>query len=204
MKLFNSLCLFVTFGLLLSFSSCTSEAELIIEDSEIDKLTLFVDEANTIAEQYEDLTGPIGSEIFGNNKTAVCGNEHVFIGPCIWAIDDIVEALGYRDIGEINEWFIESGKILYDIRSKNKDFKTQTEFTTEVACLIAPEIQTRSQENSCYKKNLVGLLNGALNGGNSHSTNYYKSKSLTTEQMYEVGSSFYKIWRYMVNSDKCK
>lgn len=204
MKLTTFNYLFATISSLLILSSCADKApELVIQDAEIDKLTVFVDEANAISQQYNELTGPKGSEIFGNNKAAVCGNEHDFIGPCIWAIDDIVEAIDFRGINEFNQWFIETGALLYDIRNKNKDFESHTEFNTEIACLIAPEIQTRSKDNDCYKSNLVALLNGALNGGISHSTNYYNNESLTKDQMYVVGSSFYKIWRYMVNMDKC-
>jgi len=192
-----------SFCLLLMLSSCSSEAELNIQDSEIDKLTIFVDEANIIAQQYEDLEGPKGSEIFGNNKSAVCGSEHVFEGPCIWAIDDIVKALGYRDIDDINKWMLDAGDILNKIRKNNKDFETDSEFINEVACLIAPEILTRSKDNTCYKDNLVALMRGALDGGKSHRTNYFNNNGLTKEEMYMLGSSFYKVWRYMIDSSKC-
>lgn len=203
MKITHYIQLFAFISCLFLFSSCSNEVELNIQDSEIDRLTAFVDEANTIAQQYEELAGPKGSEIFGNNKTAVCGNEDEFIGPCVWAIDDIIEELDYTGINEINQWFLETGELLYDLKKKNSEYETQTEFITEVACLIAPEIQTRSQDNACYKANLVALLKGALDGGSSHTTKYYNNREISNEQMYEVGSSFYKIWRYMVNSDKC-
>ncbi len=204
MKLKGYLQYIALFCFILILSSCSNEAELNIQDSEIDRLTIFVEEANTIAQHYEDLKGPKGSEIFGNNKAAVCGNEHDFIGPCIWAIDDIIEEIGYRDMQEINQWMLNAGALLREIRKNNKDFESQSEFITEIACLIAPEILTRSQDNLCYKKNLEALLKGALDGGNSHTTNYYNSKKLTEDEMYVVGSSFYKVWRYMLNSSKCK
>ncbi len=204
MKITHYIQLFAFASCLLLFSSCSNEAELIILDSEVDRLTAFTNEANLIAQQYEDLAGPKGSEIFGNNKSAVCGNEHVFIGPCIWAIDDIVEELGYSDIIKINQWFLETGELLHDLKKKNSEFENQTEFVTEIACLVAPEIRARSQTNSCYKTNLVALLKGALDGGRSHTANYYNNREIPKDEMYVVGSSFYKIWRYMVNSDKCK
>lgn len=203
MKITKYIQLFAFVSCLIIFSSCSNEVELIILDSEVDQLTSFADEANAIAQQYQELAGPKGSEIFGNNKAAVCGNEHEFIGPCIWAIDDIVAEIGYTDISKVNQWFLETGALLYNLKKKNSEFDNQTEFITEIACLIAPEIQTRSQENSCYKTNLVALLKGALDGGSSHTVNYYNDRDLSKDQMYEVGSSFYKIWRYMVNSDKC-
>ncbi len=202
MKIKTNLQLFYASCFILMFSSCSNELELNIQDLEIDRLVSFVEEANLIAQQYEGLTGPKGSEIFGNNKSAVCGNEHDFIGPCIWAIDDMIKELGYRDVGEINQWMTDTGVLLYGIKKKNEDFETQTELINEIACLVAPEILTRNQDNTCYKDNLVALLNGALNGKNNHTTNN-NGKTLTKDQMYQVGSSFYKIWRYMVNSDKC-
>lgn len=204
MKYNTNLLLFFTLALFLSMGSCGVEAELIIKDSEMDRLTAFVDEANRIARHYEDLQGPKGAEIFGNNKAAVCGNEHDFIGPCIWAIDDIVEALGYRDIGQINDWMLDAGGLLYEMRKVNQDFDSQSEFINEVACVVAPEIMTRSNDQSCTKTNLKALLKGALNGGSSHTTKYYHDRDLSEEEKYVIGSSFYKIWRYMVNTAKCK
>jgi len=203
MKMHYTTQLFFAICLGLIFSSCTNEAILNIEDSDIDRLTIFVDEANEIAQKYDDIKGPKGSEIFGNNKSAVCGSEHIYEGPCIWAIDDIVVLLGYRDIGDINQWMLDAGAVLYEVKKKNKEFENDTEFLNEVACRIAPEILTRSEDNNCYKRNLVSLLRGALDGGSSHTTNYFNNRELTNEQMYEVGSSFYKIWRYMLNASKC-
>ena len=196
--------LFAFFAIILTFASCSSEQELKIEDSEFDKLTAFVDQANVFAHQYDELTGPIGSEIFGNNKAAVCGNEHDFVGPCIWAIDDIVETLGYEDISEINQWMLDNGSILYELKKKNDQYESQKIFIQEIACLIAPEILTRNETSICYKSNLEALLNSALKGASSHSTNFVNNTSLKESQMYEVGSSFYKVWRYMVNMNKCQ
>jgi len=203
MKNIHYLQLFALASCIFIFSSCSNEVELNIQDSDIDRLTSFVAEANSIAQQYEEISGPKGAEIFGNNKSAVCGNEHEFVGPCIWAIDDIVEELDYIDIQDINLWFLDTGELLYDLKKKNSEYGSQAEFISDVACLIAPEIQTRSKDNSCYKTNLIALLKGALDGGNSHTSNYYNSKELSKDEMYEIGSSFYKIWRYMINSAKC-
>ena len=184
--------------------SCGSKAELIIEDSDVDKLVIFIDEANAMADKYEDLTGPKGAEIFGDVTGAVCGEEHNVIGPCIWAIDDIVIELGYRDISEINNWMLDNGKLLYDLQQKNPEFDTQNEFITEVACAVVPDIMTRNQGKDCNKDNVVSLLNGALSGAYTYGTNYMNSNKLTKEKMYEVGSTFYKVWRFMINTRNCK
>ena len=196
--------LFVLSFAVLFVVSCGSKAELVIGDSDVDKLVTFIDEANAIAENYENLTGPKGAEIFGDVSGAVCGEEHNVIGPCIWAIDDIVNDLGYRDISELNNWMLDYGKLLYDLQQKNPDFDTQTEFITEVACAVVPDIMTRSQERECQKDNIVGLLNGALSGAYTYGTNYMNSNKLTKEKMYEVGSTFYKVWRFMINTHNCK
>ncbi|MDF1696780.1 MAG: hypothetical protein P1U56_13145 [Saprospiraceae bacterium] len=194
---------FLLFTASLTFYSCTDEVEFQINDSDITYLKTFIEEADEIAQFYDELEGPKGSEIFGDYKNAVCGNEHDFIGPCIWAIDDIIEAIGYQDIERVHKWMLDAGEILIHIKKRNEGYENQAELLTEVACAIDPEILTRNADKLCYKDNLVALLSGALDGASSHSTNYVNSSSLKKEDLYLIGSSFYKVWRYMINTKNC-
>ena len=195
--------IFVVLTASLLICSCSKPAEFQIDESDLLYLSTFVDEANEFAEHYEELEGPKGSEIFGNYKNAVCGNEHDFVGPCIWAIDDIIEAIGYEDIEKVNTWMLDAGSVLYKIKQNNPDFEDTRELMTEVACAIDPGILTRNSDPDCYKVNVVSLLKGALDGASSHATYYVNNTTLERDQLYLIGSSFYKIWRYMVNLHNC-
>ena len=108
------------------------------------------------------------------------------------------------DSDNVNEFFIR--RLWYgtnEQKTYNKEFENDNELLNEVACRVAPEILTRTEDNNCYKRNLVSLFKGALDGGNSHATNYVNNQELSKDQLYQAGSSFYKVWRYMLNSSKC-
>ena len=189
--------LFVAFSFTLMFYSCSKPVELQIGDADLIYLSNFVGEANDIAQFYEDLEGPKGSEIFGYFKDPACEQEEGYVGPCTWAIDDIVKAIGYGDIKNVNSWIQNAGKVLYKIEQSNPDFEDKKELISEVVRVIDPGISTRNSKPACYEVNVVLLLKGALD---SYSIN---TSALSKEQMYSNNSPFYKIWRYMTNLQNC-
>lgn len=187
-------------------SSCSKQAEFQITDSEVQLLSTYISEANSFSSVFEEFEGPKGSEIFGNNEAAVCGYDPAdVIGPCLWAIDDLSLAFGFDNPIDVHEWTVDAGSIMYDIKKRNESELTDSEIIFEIACAADERITTREQTADCYKTNIIGLVSGTLKAGAAFGTRTANHTiNLEGEEYYAVGSSVYKLWRYMIVSRDCK
>ncbi|MGK0317507.1 MAG: hypothetical protein ACI86M_003751 [Saprospiraceae bacterium] len=198
----------ILFGLATSviFISCDKQLEFSITDSEVQLLSSYIEEANSFSSAFESYEGPKGTGIFGNNEAAVCGHDPAdVIGPCLWAIDDLSVAFGFDDPIDVHQWTADAGSIMYDIKKRNDDEFTLSEIIFEIACASDERIITREQTADCYKTNIIGLVSGTLKAGTAFGTRVAnQSINLEDEEYYIVGSSFYKLWRYMIARRDCK
>jgi hypothetical protein len=206
MKLYKFILLFAVTSSIL-FTSCDKQPEFSITDSEIESLSAYIEEANSFSSIFEAFDGPKGSEIFGNNAAAVCGHDPAdVIGPCLWAIDDLSAAFGFNDPVEVHQWTVDAGSIMYDIKKRNDGEFSLSEIVFEIACAADERITVRDQSNSdCYKTNITSLVSSTLKAGSTFGTRIANhSINLEGEEYYVVGSSVYKLWRYMLARRDCK
>ncbi len=189
------------------FTSCDKQPEFSITDSEIESLSAYIEEANSFSSVFETFEGPKGSEIFGNNEAAVCGHDpEDVIGPCLWAIDDLSVAFGFDGPIDVHQWTVDAGSIMYDIKKRNDDEFSVSEIVFEIACAADKRITVRDQSaTDCYKTNITSLVSGTLKAGTTFGTRIAnQSINLEGEEYYVVGSSVYKLWRYMLARRDCK
>jgi len=185
--------------------SCSKENNLIINEEEIAELRHYVNEVENLSDVFQDLTDK-GADIFGDVSQVACGSgPEDEVGPCLVRINAITENLGFEDITELHNWVVSNGKVLYDIKMANQEYKSTQEFMSDVACALIPDIEARSEKAMCYKNNITSLLANTYSAGNSHGTYMVNAnKEIDTEKLYEKGSSFYKLWRFFVDDASCK
>ena len=198
--------------LLIGLSSCSKSNELDVSADDIQLLQAYTQEADAMIDVVSDIDGNVSS-IFTTS---------VIINPCIGNVqfvnggvadeatqllNDMVDKMGFNSALEVHNWMVDAGRVMYDIKQANlKNFDTDREIMTELACAVAPEIMTRNSENGCYKDNLVALFIGTLEAGDNYGTRIATTgtKQITEAGCSGRGSSFNKIWLYMKNSYDCE
>lgn len=207
--------LLFSFILLLGLSSCSNSNELDVSSNDVQLLQAYVDEADALIVVAGDIEGDV-AEIFnssvafngcpgyGGSQTIVTAGEP---DEATLLLNEMLDKMGFESAVEVHDWMVDAGRIMYDIKQNNKkNFDSDRELMTELACLISPEILTRNNSTACYKDNLVALFIGTLEAGSNYATKLATEgkKSITEEGCSSRGSSFNKIWLYMKNNYNCK
>ena len=197
---------------LIGLSSCSKNNELDVSADEVQLLQNYVEEANALIDVAGQVDGDVAT-IFSSTFTInACGGNVTFTNGGVATeatllLNDMIDKMGFESALDVHNWMVDAGRVMYDIKQVNKkNFDGDREIMTELACLVAPEIMTRSNSTQCYKDNLVSLFVGTLDAGSNYGTviaNQGK-KDISEAGCSARGSSFNKIWLFMKNSHDCE
>jgi len=208
----KNLLLLFALVLFVGLSSCSKNNELDVSSDDVQLLQNYVEEASALINVVGEIDGNV-AEIFSSTLTInACGNTVTFVtggeaSEATLLLNDMVDKMGFESAIDVHNWMVDAGRIMYDIKQDNKkDFDSDREIMSELACMVAPEIMTRNSSNACYKENLVALFVGTLEAGSNYGTitaNHGK-KDISEAGCSARGSSFNKIWLFMKNSHDCE
>ncbi|MDF1694920.1 MAG: hypothetical protein P1U56_03775 [Saprospiraceae bacterium] len=210
----KNLCFLSFLVLLIGFSSCSKSNELDVSSEDVQFLQNYVEEANAMVSVAGEIEGNV-SAIFNTNVTInLCGGYVQFVDynggvadEATELLNEIVDKMGFESALAVHDWMVEAGRVVYDIKQANKkNFDTDRDMMTELACLSAPEIMTRNSSSECYKKQLIGLFIGTLTAGDNYATKFASQgkKEIDLTNCSARGSSFNKIWSFMKNTYDCE
>jgi len=208
----KNLLLLFSLMLLVGLSSCSKSNELDVSSDDVQLLQNYVEEANTLIDVAGQVDGNVATIFSSTFIINTCGGNVTFTNGGVASeatllLNDMIDKMGFESAIEVHDWMVDAGRIMYDIKQANKkNFDSDREIMTELACLTAPEIMTRSNSNKCYKDNLVSLFIGTLDAGSNYGTviaNQGK-KDINEAGCSARGSSFNKIWLFMKNSYDCE
>jgi hypothetical protein len=201
--LFSLITLICLFG----FFSCSKSNEMVIASDDSQLVRNYIDEANALINVTGEIDGNV-SAIF--NVSAVTdksceGDDQSVSGGMSeetnLLLNEMMDKMGFESTHDIHYWMVEAGKVLYAIRLENRNnFDSDRDLMLELAYIITPETITRNGTGSCYKDNLVALLLGTLSTGSKYGT----INTISEIECTSRGSSFHKIWLFMVNSYNCE
>jgi len=199
--------LLLSLTLLLGFASCSKSNELVVSSDDVQLVKDYVDEANALIHVAGEIEGNVSAIL---NTSAVtnksCEDSSHYIEGGMDAetallLKDMVNKMGFESSVNIHYWMVKVGKVLKDITKENKkNFDSNQEIMTALACFVIPEITTRNSTSACYKENLVKLLVGTLAIGSKHRS----TKDINEVTCSSKGSSFNKIWVFMKNNYECE
>lgn len=198
--------------LLIGLSSCSKSNELDVSSDDVQLLQIYVEEATAMIDVAGEVDGNV-SAIFSSSVTInTCGgtvtlNNGSVDDEATALLAQMIDAMGFESALEVHEWMVSAGRIMYDIKQGNKkDFESDRDIMSHLACLVVPEIMTRNSTNACYKDNLVALFVGTLEAGNNYGTKLATQgkKDISEAGCSARGSSFNKIWLFMKNNYDCE
>ena len=206
----NVLLLF-TVILTIGLSSCSKSNELDVTNDEVQLLQNYVEEANGLINVAGKIDGDVSILFNAPSTTHNCTEETSTTSSldpeARELLNQMVEKMGFESALAIHSWMVDTGRAIYEIKQVNrKNFDSDREMMTELACLVAPEIMTRSNTTQCYKDNLVYLFIRTLDAGSKYGTKSanHDLKNITEAGCSARGSSFHKIWLFMKNSYDCE
>jgi len=210
----KNLLLLFTLILLIGFTSCSNEAQLDVSSDDVQLLQNYVEEANALIDVAGEIDGNVAAIFNTSVILNVCGGTVQYTDynggvpdEATQLLNVMIDKMGFESALEAHNWMVDAGRIMYDIKQENKkDFDTDREMMTELACLVIPEIRTRNGSNACYKDNLVALFVGTLEAGSTYGTKLASQgkRDITETGCSARGSSFNKIWLFMKNNYDCE
>jgi len=208
----KNLLLLFSLVLLIGFSSCSKSNELNVSTDDLQLLQEYTDEANALIDVAGDIDGNVSSIFTTSVIINPCGGNVQFVNGGVaeeatLLLNDMIDKMGFNSAIAVHDWMVDAGRVMYDIKQANlKNFDTDREMMTELACLVVPDIMTRNKANGCYKDNLVALFVGTLEAGDNYGTRIATTgkKDISEAGCSGRGSSFNKIWLYMKNSYDCE
>ena len=207
----KKLLLFSALALFVGLTSCSKSNQLDITAEQLDLLQTYVHECDDLIDVTGEIDGNV-SAIFSASLTINYCTGATFLNGGIDSeatalLADMVDKMGFESAVELHDWMVAAGRVMYDIKRVNKkNFDTDREMLTELACMVVPEIFTRNNGETCYKDNLVALFIGTLEAGDNYGTRlaYHGTKEASESQCSARGSSFNKIWLFMKNNFDCR
>ena len=204
----KNLLLLFSLILLFGFSSCSKSNELVISSDDVQLVQNYVDEANALIDITGEIDGNVSAIFISSaitDKSCEGDTPHSQQGgmdaEVTLLMNDMIDKMGFESALDIHIWMVEAGKVLYGINKENKkNFDSEQDIMTALACLIIPEITTRNSSSACYKDNLVTLLSKTSGAGSRYGT---LRTGISETACHSQGSSFNKIWLFMKNSYEC-
>jgi len=207
----KNLCRLLFLVFIVGMFSCTSEQELVVDDSEVEFLKTYIDKADSysfIADEFNTDASEIFDAVVFSVDCNGGGASLDIQQEGRQLLNQLMRLLDFQTPRQIHNWVVENGKLIYDLRMSNMSiFNNENEFIHELACTIVPEIRTRTDRGDCYKENVISFLKNSLAMGRTYGVNFNResdNREVTDVVCVARGSALNKLWNYFTEVSNCE